>query len=337
MACERGDEVVAMTLRLYDAPSGRKAGHGSCCAPQDIDDARRVAEQLGIPFYLLNGVSRFRASVIDPFVQAYKLGRTPLPCASCNQELKFGHLLERARAIGARLCTGHYARIERAPDGRYRLLRARDARRDQSYFLYGLGQEQLACLDFPLGGLLKDEVREMAAARRLGVAVKPDSQEICFLAGGKYSDLVDRRGGSKAGELVDEVGTVLGRHHGVHHFTVGQRRGLPVLARGGATREPLYVLGIDGQSGRVAVGTGERLLRQHIEVANARYPAKLPPRPFEALVRIRHQHPGEMATVTPLGSGRARIAFREPVRAAAPGQAAVFYQGDEMVGGGTIQ
>jgi tRNA-specific 2-thiouridylase len=326
-----------MTLRLYDSPPRTKASHGSCCAPEDIDDARRVAEQLGIPFYLLNGVSRFRAAVIDPFVEAYRAGRTPLPCAGCNRELKFGHLLERARAIGARLCTGHYARIERTPAGRYRLLRARDARRDQSYFLFGLAQEQLAQLDFPLGGLLKEEVRALAAQRSLGVAAKPDSQEICFLGGESYSELVERRGGSRAGDLVDEDGQVIGRHQGVHRFTIGQRRGLPILSQGGASREPLYVQRIDGESGRVAVGTAAGLLRQEIEVADASYPCDSPVAAFEALVRIRHQHQGEVATVTPLPSRRARISFRNPVRAAAPGQAAVFYQGDEMVGGGTIQ
>jgi tRNA-uridine 2-sulfurtransferase len=337
LSCERGDEVIGMTLRLYDAAPRKEASHGSCCAPEDIDDARRVAEQLGIPFYLLNGVSRFRAAVIEPFVEAYRVGRTPLPCAACNRELKFGHLLERARAIGARLCTGHYARIERTAEGRYRLLRARDERRDQSYFLYGLTQEQLAQLDFPLGGLLKDDVRAMAAERRLGVAAKPDSQEICFLGGGSYTDLLERLGGSRAGEMVDEQGAVLGHHQGVHRFTVGQRRGLPVLSQSGASREPLYVQRIDGESGRVDVGTVSGLLRQEIEVANASYPQDSPSAAFEALVRIRHQHRGEVATVTPLPARRARILFRSPVRAAAPGQAAVFYQGDEMVGGGTIQ
>ena len=296
-----------------------------------------MAEQLGIPFYLLNGVSRFRAAVIEPFVEAYRVGRTPLPCAACNRELKFGHLLERARAIGARLCTGHYARIERTASGTYRLLRARDVRRDQSYFLYGLEQEQLAQLDFPLGGLLKDEVRQLAVQRSLGVAAKPDSQEICFLGGASYTGLLDQRGGSRGGEVVDEKGAVLGRHEGVHRFTVGQRRGLPILAQTGASREPLYVHGIDPESGRVAVGTASGLLRREIEVAQTSYPSGSPPSAFEALVRIRHQHAGEVATVTPMPSRRARISFRNPVRAAAPGQAAVFYQGDEMVGGGTIQ
>jgi tRNA-specific 2-thiouridylase len=338
LSCERGEEVVGMTLRLYDAaPAPGRSRHGSCCAPEDIDDARRVAEQLGIPFYLLNGVELFRAAVIDPFVAAYRQGQTPLPCAACNRELKFGHLLRRARALGARLCTGHYARVEQASDGRFRLLRARDARRDQSYFLYALGQEELAQIDFPLGSLLKEEVRALASQRRLGVAEKPDSQEICFLAGGSYTELVEKRGGSMTGEVIDGEGEILGRHEGVHRFTVGQRRGLPVLTKTGATQGPLYVTGIAAETGRVTVGDASELLRGEIEVAEASYPAASPGRAFEALVRIRHQHVGELATVTPLPSRRARIRFQHPVRAPAPGQAAVFYQGDEMVGGGTIQ
>ncbi len=338
LACESRAEVVGMTLRLYDAPikPGVKKAHGSCCAPEDIDDARRVAEQLGIPFYLLNGVSRFRDSVIDPFVAAYRQGQTPLPCAACNRELKFGHLLRRARSLGARLCTGHYARVAQGGDGRFRLLRARDVRRDQSYFLYGLGQAELAQVDFPLGELLKDEVRALAAERKLGVAEKPDSQEICFLGGEGYAGFVERHGGSPSGEVVAADGRVLGKHSGVHQFTVGQRRGLPVLTRSGESQAPVYVTAISAQ-GAVTVGDASQLFRTEIEVAAASYPAAVPVHAFEALVRIRHQHAGELATITPLEASRARIRFRQPVRAAAPGQAAVFYQEDEMVGGGTIQ
>ncbi len=189
---EGGAQAIGITLRLYDAPVGAGPRHrGSCCAPEDIDDARRVADQLDIPFYVLDASERFRASVIEPFIAAYREGQTPLPCAACNRTLKFGHLLQRARALSARLCTGHYARIEQRADGSYRLLRARDERRDQSYFLFGLRQDDLADLDFPLGERLKDEVRAMATKRGLAVAAKPDSQELCFLSG-DYASL--RRG-----------------------------------------------------------------------------------------------------------------------------------------------
>jgi len=333
LALESGAEALGATLRLYDAPAASGPRHrGSCCAPEDIDDARRVAEQLDIPFYVLDASRRFRTDVIEPFVDGYRAGQTPLPCAACNRSLKFGFLLSRARALSARLCTGHYARIERRSDGGYRLLRARDERRDQSYFLYGLRQSDLADIDFPLGNRLKTEVRDIAARRRLWVAEKPDSQELCFLSG-DYADYVEAHGGpGRAGELRDSAGKKLGEHAGVHRFTVGQRRGLPILASG----EPRYVTRIDASSGVVQVGSAPELLRDRIELRQTSYPGGPRRVAFEALVRIRHQHAGQLATVTPGQGDRAEVRFREPVRAPAPGQAAVFYDGLETVGGGLI-
>ena len=333
LTVESGREAIGITLRLYDAPAGAATRHrGSCCAPEDIDDARRVADQLDIPFYVLDGSARFRADVIEPFVTAYREGRTPLPCAACNRSLKFGHLLRRARALSARLCTGHYARISQRADGSYRLLRARDERRDQSYFLFGLRQADLADLDFPLGERLKPEVRELAAARGLEVAAKPDSQELCFLPG-DYADYVEAHGGpGLAGAMRDASGKKLGEHAGVHRFTVGQRRGLPIV--NGA--QPRYVTRIDAPSGTVQVGSASDLLRDRLELRATSYPSGPRSTAFEALVRIRHQHAGQLATVTPGEANRAQVRFREPVRAPAPGQAAVFYDGPETVGGGLI-
>jgi tRNA-specific 2-thiouridylase len=328
-----GAQVIGLTLRLYDSPVGSGARHrGSCCAPEDIDDARRVADQLDIPFYVLDASARFRADVIDPFVAAYREGQTPLPCAACNRSLKFGHLLQRARALSARLCTGHYARIAQRADGSYRLLRAKDERRDQSYFLFGLRQADLADIDFPLGERLKPEVRAMAAERKLKVAEKPDSQELCFVSGDYAAYVEAHGGGGHAGAMRDASGTKLGEHSGVHRFTVGQRRGLPIVS----SSEPRYVTRIDATSGDVEVGPASGLLRDRLELRQTSYPSGPRRASFEALVRIRHQHAGELATVTPGPGNRAQVRFREPVRAPAPGQAAVFYDGPETVGGGLI-
>ena len=333
---ERGDQLIGMTLRLHDEPAPSRGRHGSCCAPEDLEDARRVARQLGLPFYLLSAEDRFERHVVGPFVEAYLRGETPLPCAACNRHLKFGHLLRRARAIGHRLCTGHFARIGRSADGRYQLLRARDERRDQSYFLYGLSQEALAQLEFPVGELTKDEVR--AAAQRLGlrVAQKPDSQELCF-APRDYGAFVEARAatGPVAGAFVDEAGRSVGSHRGIHRYTVGQRRGLPVVGRLEG-QQARYVRRIDARTNEIELGPGASLERHELEVDGVSYPGGAPSQPFEALVRIRHRHAGELATVTPLSSGRARVRFRTPVRAPAAGQAAVFYAGDVTVGGGTI-
>ncbi|MHB1845666.1 MAG: tRNA 2-thiouridine(34) synthase MnmA [Deltaproteobacteria bacterium] len=331
---EQGREVVGLTLRLHGEPdpdSGPRR-RSSCCAPKDIADARAIARQLSIPFYVLDAEERFERHVVRPFVDAYLEGETPLPCADCNRELKFGHLWRRARALGARLCTGHYARVAQGADGRFRLLRARDLRRDQSYFLYGLSQEVLAGLELPLGELTKDEVRSAARERGLRVAEKPDSQELCF-APADYATFVERRasGPLPTGSFVTQEGRTLGEHAGIHRFTVGQRKGLPIV-----DGRPTYVKALDAARSEVVVAFEHELARGDLEVDRVSYPAGEPSGPFEALVRVRHQHQGEVAIVTPLGGRRAHVRFRHPVRAPAPGQAAVFYQDDETVGGGTI-
>ncbi len=330
LAQETGAELVGLTLRLHSAPSSE--GRGSCCAPEDIADARAVARQLDFPFYVLAAEDRFERHVVGPFVQAYLEGQTPLPCAACNARLKFGHLLRRARALGARLVTGHYARVRRGTDGTYRLLRAADRLRDQSYFLYGLGQEALAAIDFPVGELTKAQVRVEAERRGLHVARKPDSQELCFAAG-DYAAFVESRATSRPapGPIVDSEGRKVGEHRGLHRYTVGQRRGLPVL--GG---RPTFVRRLDPELGTIEVVPEGGLDRSEIELSRTSWPAGMPAQPFEALVRVRHHHVGEVATVSPASGGRAHVRFRTPVRAPAPGQAAVFYRDEELVGGGTI-
>ncbi len=332
LARDTGAEVAGMTLRLHPGGARASGRHGSCCAPEDIADARAVARRLAIPFYVIAAEDRFERHVVAPFVAAYLRGETPLPCAACNTWLKFGHLLRRARALGARLVTGHYARVRRDAGGRFRLLRAADAARDQSYFLYGLSQEALAAVDFPLGEMTKDEVRAEAARRGLPVADKPDSQELCF-TGGDYAAFVEARaGGAPArGPFVNAAGERLGEHRGLHRYTVGQRHGLPVV--GG---RPTFVRRMDPERGAVEVAREEDLGREEVTVAAASWPAGPPARSFAAVVRVRYRHPGEAAMVTPLPGERVHVRFERPVRAPAPGQAAVFYRDDELIGGGTI-
>jgi tRNA-specific 2-thiouridylase len=325
----RGDEAIGVTLHLAGARS-------RCCSLDDADDARRVAEGLGMRFYVANYQDRFRTEVIERFADAYLAGRTPIPCVACNQSFKFDYLLERARVFGAeRVASGHYARVDRDPvTGRFRLRRAVDARKDQTYFLFGLDQAQLAATEFPLGEMTKDEVRERARELGLVTAEKPESQEICFVPDGDYAAVVERvRPASLPGEgdIVDAAGHVLGRHRGIHHYTVGQRRGL-----GLAADQRLYVTSLDAARNRVVVG-GERELEAPVaRVEDVRWVAGAPP-PTGALVmvRVRHRHEGAPARLEP-GADATLVRFDAPVRAVAPGQAAVFYRGDEVLGGGWI-
>ncbi|HEY8122851.1 MAG TPA: tRNA 2-thiouridine(34) synthase MnmA [Myxococcota bacterium] len=327
---EQGFEVIGVTMHLAGSQS-------RCCSLDDADDARRVAEQLGIRFYVANYKDRFREEVIEPFADAYLAGRTPIPCVACNDRFKFSHLLARARALGAdAVATGHYARIERdAASGAVRLLRGADVRKDQSYFLFRLSTEQLRNTHFPLGALAKPEVRERARALGLATAEKAESQEICFVPDGNYARVVEqiRPGAARAGEIVEaSTGRVVGSHAGIHHFTVGQRRG---LGSGGA--EPRYVVGLDAARARVLVGDERALGARGARVTGVCWTrGDAPPGELRAEVQVRYKHAPAHATIVPASDGSARIAFDAPVRAVAPGQAAVFYQGDELIGGGWL-
>jgi tRNA-specific 2-thiouridylase len=327
---ESGVEAVGVTLHLVRGPS-------RCCSLDDTDDARRVAQRLGIRFFVANYTERFQREVAEGFADAYLAGRTPIPCVSCNSRFKFDYLLERARVFGAEaVATGHYARVQRDPvSGLLGLHRAVDREKDQTYFLFELSQAQLAAVRFPLGELTKPEVR--AHARRLGLvtAEKPESQEICFAPDGDAAAAVERlRPDALPGEgaIVDGRGRVLGRHGGVHRFTVGQRRGLGVAAG-----RRLYVTRLDASRNRVVVGDSAELLSRGAWVDGVNWIAgRAPRRPIHASVRIRSRHEGAAARVEPGDGARARVIFDAPVAAVAPGQAAVFDRGDEVLGGGWI-
>ena len=342
-----GHNLIGLTMQLWNQRrlAGREgmpeAVQGRCCSLDDVYDARRVAETIGIPYYVVNHERRFEEEVVRPFVSEYLSGRTPIPCSLCNNHLKFDQLLITARQIGAeRLATGHYARIEfDSAGGRWLLKRAADPSRDQTYFLFGLTQEQLSRTLFPLGGLLKSEVREIARRHGLALADKPDSQEICFVPGGDYKKFLDayltERGEAlpdTSGELVSSSGELLATHSGIHNFTVGQRKGLGV-----ATGSPLYVLQINGEQRQVVVGEGDQLYSGGLRARRVNWIAMEQPRSALRLgVKIRHRHEPASATVEAVGTDEAVVSFDQPQRAITPGQAAVFYDGDVVVGGGWI-
>jgi tRNA-specific 2-thiouridylase len=347
-----GHNVIGLTMQLWNQRrlSGKEgmpeSVQGRCCSLDDVYDARRVAQQIGIPYYVVNHEERFERDVIRPFVQEYVSGRTPIPCSLCNNHLKFDQLLIVAQQIGAeRVATGHYARVAfdeargKLNGKRWLLKRPADSSKDQTYFLFGLTQEQLSRTIFPLGDMTKPEVRELARRHGLALAEKPDSQEICFVPGGDYKRFIDAYLAEQgealpdtSGELVTTNGEVLGEHPGIHNFTVGQRKGLGV-----ATGSPLYVIQISGASKQVIVGGEEHLYSRTLRARRVNLIAVDDlHEPMRVAVKIRHRHEPAAAVIERAGDDEILVTFDEPQRAITPGQAAVFYDGDIVVGGGWI-
>jgi tRNA-specific 2-thiouridylase len=334
---EQGHEVIGVSMQLYDQSEGQTS-FGGCCSLDDLHDARRVAAAIRIPHYIVNFEQQFDDQVVSNFVREYASGRTPLPCARCNSDLKFATLLDRAAGFGAdAVATGHYARVERDADsGRYLLKRGADPAKDQAYFLFSLTQEQLARAVFPVGDRPKHAVREYARDRRLPVADKPDSQEICFIPDDDYAAFVTKRAPetAQAGAIVDTAGRVLGRHDGIHRFTVGQRKGLGLS--GSPSGAPLYVLMLKPHDQQVVVGPRAALERATLTASGVNWVVPAPAAPHRVTAQIRHRHQPAAATVTAIEADRAEVVFETPQIAITPGQAVVFYEGDVVVGGGWI-
>jgi tRNA-specific 2-thiouridylase len=345
---EQGHDLVGFSMQLWDQRRGTSVDANGdplpsrCCSLDDVYDARRVAEELGFPFYVLNLEREFERDVVQPFVASYLSGETPIPCVSCNSRLKFASLNALAASLGCeKVATGHYARVEYdSESNRYRLFRGRNLQKDQSYFLWELTQDQLSRSMFPLGEMSKPEVRQVARNSNLAVAEKAESQEICFVPDGDYAGFIDgyleaeeainRLPGQ--GEIVDTGGVIVGQHTGIHHYTIGQRRGIGI-----AKERPLYVLSIDAPTNRVVVGGQDELLSREFIAAGVNWVAcENPTSPVPADVRVRYRHAAAPATITPLANGRARVVFDELQRAITPGQATVFYREDEVIGGGWI-
>jgi len=345
---ERGHELVGFTMQLWNQRRNINVDENGdplpsrCCSLDDVYDARRVAEKLGFPFYVLNLEDDFERSVVEPFVQSYLSGETPIPCVACNSRLKFASLDRMAMSLGCeKVATGHFARVEYdAAADRYRLFRGKNHWKDQSYFLWELNQEQLSRSLFPLGEMLKSDVRDIAREADLYTAEKQESQEICFVPDGKYSEFIDRylehEGRSsempEGGAIVNTAGETVGAHSGIHRYTIGQRRGLGI-----ANEKPLYVVQIERAKNQIIVGAANELEAIEFIASGVNWVAfDEPTVPVRAEVKIRYRHDPAMATLTALPDSRAMIRFDEPQRAITPGQATIFYNGDEVVGGGWI-
>ena len=322
-----------MKLRANDENEENEENAKTCCTLEDAEDARSVAVRLGIPFYVFDFSADFRKEVVDRFISAYEKGETPNPCIDCNKYMKFERLFSRAETLGCdKLVTGHYARVV-FEDGRFKLKKALDQNKDQSYVLYALNEEQLSHVLFPLGELRKEETRRIAETQGFLNARKKDSQDLCFVPDGDYAAAIERFTGKSPlpGNFVDQNGKILGRHKGIVYYTVGQHKGLGLV-----TDEPLYVKKILPQKNEIVLCRNEELFEKEVFVRNLHFIGKEPDAPFYACVKVRYRHKEQPAAVCPLGNGRARIVFEDPQRAPTPGQAAVFYRDDEVLGGGII-
>ena len=332
-----GYDVIGVTMRLFDAPfEGAGKLSKSCCSLEDVEDARATCRIIGAKHYYMNFEKEFKEHVIDYFVGEYRQGRTPHPCLACNDRLKFSFLMERAELMDADIvATGHYARIGIEQDGRRTLLRGADTLKDQSYVLYNLRQDQMRRLAFPVGSYSKDEIRDIARREGLPVADKPDSQDICFIPTGTYREFVQERlDDPTPGVVVDVEGNVLAEHDGIHQFTIGQRKGLPMM---GGTKGPVYVTSINSKSGTVTVGSVQGLLRDEVYASAVNWIEGRPPEVDGITAKIRYRSPEETATVETLSEDVAKITFAKPMRACTPGQAIVFYDGERVLGGGFLE
>lgn len=333
---EQGFDISGVTLKMFGNDLIGASGESACCSLSDVQDAESVCRRLGIPFYVFNFAERFEKEVVQRFVRAYEEGRTPNPCVDCNRYVKFGYLYQRMEELGCDcIVTGHYARIEQDPEtGRYLLKKASDPKKDQSYVLYSLTQKQLSHTLFPLGGMSKDETRKIAEEQGFINAKKHDSQDICFVPDGDYAGFIGRYTGKEYpdGDFVDEEGHVLGEHKGIIKYTIGQRKGL-----GLALPAPLYVCRKDMEKNQVILGPNDHLFSTTLEATDFNWIAfDEPAEPFHAAVKVRYSQKESSAVITPIGDGKVRIDFDEPVRAITSGQAAVVYDGDTVIGGGTI-